>query len=494
MDADHYTERAAECTARRDRLAAELATITERITAAPDDPGLAERARNLQRGITLLDAEIAEHHHTADRYRHLERLAANPSAHEDGVNVRTMPIPGRATTGGRATHHIPGGTVDTSPITTAAIEARDAALRAIDGHRDTLTPAAADRLDAIVRGDDVRSLNARYLAAVADPAYLRAWCEIVADASGAHLRMSAEEQAAVHTVREIEAVRALAEGTLAAGGYAIPFTLDPSVILTSAGASNPVRRLARVVTIGSREWHGVSSDGVTASFSAELAEVADGTPTLAGPIIRAEKAHAFVPYSIEVGEDWGTLQSEMARLFADAKDNLEATKMLTGAGSASNEPQGVLTGLGTAQRVYTAGTATLAVGDPYLLREALPARFMGRAAFAAHPTTLDRIYRFVGGGSTEPPVMATRDGGILGTQTEEWSAMDSATTSGQKVLVYGDFQTGYVIADRVGGQVELIPHLMGDNQRPIGARGMYYYWRVGAGVVAPQAFRYMEVR
>ena len=43
-------------------------------------------------------------------------------------------------------------------------------------------------------------------------------------------------------------------------------------------------------------------------------------------VISTEKATSFIPFSIEIGQDWGALQTEMARLLSDAKDVLEATK------------------------------------------------------------------------------------------------------------------------------------------------------------------------
>jgi HK97 family phage major capsid protein len=72
--------------------------------------------------------------------------------------------------------------------------------------------------------------------------------------------------------------RALAEGTGSSGGFAIPITIDPSVILTGSGALNPVREVARVLTVGTREWRGVSSDGVTAGYVAEAVEATDASP------------------------------------------------------------------------------------------------------------------------------------------------------------------------------------------------------------------------
>jgi predicted phage gp36 major capsid-like protein len=77
---------------------------------------------------------------------------------------------------------------------------------------------------------------------------------------------------------------------------AIPFTLDPSILLTSNGALNPIREVARVIQIATREWKGVSSAGVTASYDAEASEVSDDTPTLAQPTITSAMGRAFVPF------------------------------------------------------------------------------------------------------------------------------------------------------------------------------------------------------
>jgi hypothetical protein len=43
---------------------------------------------------------------------------------------------------------------------------------------------------------------------------------------------------------------------------------------------------------------------------------------MAAPTATVTKAHAFVPFSIEVDQDWGALEAEMGKLFQDAKDDL----------------------------------------------------------------------------------------------------------------------------------------------------------------------------
>src|SRR5262249_32083217 len=92
--------------------------------------------------------------------------------------------------------------------------------------------------------------------------------------------------------------------------------------------------------------------------------------------ISTERASSFIPFSIEIGQDWGALQSEMARLLQDAKDTLEATKFTLGTGT--NEPFGLITG---ATNLYTAASPTaLAVADLYGLDTALAPRFRRNAS------------------------------------------------------------------------------------------------------------------
>jgi HK97 family phage major capsid protein len=284
----------------------------------------------------------------------------------------------------------------------------------------------------------------------------------------------------------------MAEGTGNLGGFGIPFTLDPAILLTSAGAINPLRQVARIIPITTREWRGVSSAGVTASYDAEALEVSDDSPTpLAQPTVTAAMGRAFVPFPMELEDDWNGLAAELQRLIADGRDVLDATAYLTGSGT--NEPAGVLTGLTTTQRVQTAGAGAFAIADVYSLKQALPARFQPGAAFLAHPNRFDTIFRFVGGNSAEPPLLPTRDGPLVGKPAYEWSTMATPTTTGTKLMLYGNFREGYVIVDRLGMSAEIVPHLFGATNRfPTGQRGLFARWRSGGAVVNANALRYLE--
>lgn len=47
----------------------------------------------------------------------------------------------------------------------------------------------------------------------------------------------------------------------------------------------------------------------------------------------------------------------------------------------------------------------------------------------------------------------------------------------------------YVVTQRVGSSVELIPHLFGANRRPTGQRGAWLWARYGADSINDAAFR-----
>lgn len=369
----------------------------------------------------------------------------------------------------------------------------DRALRVLDRSAE-LSAAAVDRLDRLVRRDG-RGALARYVAAVADEEYASAWFTILAHPRDAHLRLSPAEYHALLTVNRIVAERALSEG-IPGGGYAVPFTLDPTLIFTSDKAADPLRALCRVESGFTKTWKGVATEGVSASFAAEGDEVGDGTPTLAQPTCDAERAHAFVPFSIELEGDWPGIARELARAFTEAKDAVEAAAFTLGDGVAPN-PIGIVTAVaaydGGSSLVSTDGSGAFAVGDLWSLKAALPARYVPTSGLLANPTILDKTFRFGAPNGSEAIVMPDRAGPVFGRPAYESSAMDSATTAGKQIVLYGDFSR-FLIYDRIGMQVDLVPHLVGANHRPTGQRGVYAYWRTGTALLDGNAFRLLKVK
>jgi HK97 family phage major capsid protein len=98
--------------------------------------------------------------------------------------------------------------------------------------------------------------------------------------------------------------RAMNVGTGSAGGFAVPFQLDNTIVPTSNLSINPFRRIARQELITSNEWRVPTSPGGSAGYAAEATEASDNSATpLAQPAFVLNRAEYFVPVSRELDQD-----------------------------------------------------------------------------------------------------------------------------------------------------------------------------------------------
>ncbi len=72
--------------------------------------------------------------------------------------------------------------------------------------------------------------------------------------------------------------------------------------------------------------------------------------------------------------------------------------------------------------------------------------------------------------------------------------MAVVTTTGAFPLLFGDF-SNYLIVDRVGMNMELVPTLFGaaQGQFPTGRRGYFAWWRNNAVILNANAFRLLKI-
>lgn len=291
-----------------------------------------------------------------------------------------------------------------------------------------------------------------------------------------------------------EQMRAALSLTDANGGYLVPFTLDPTVILTNDGTANPFRQTATVKTIVTDNWNGVSSAGVTAEWTAEAAEAADASPTFAQPSITPARADAYVQGSYEVLADSG-FASELGTLLADAKDRLEGTAFATGNGT--NKPFGVVTTLvADSKTVASAATDTFAVADVYSTQVAVPPRHRSKAVWFANAAIINRIRQFdtAGGSSFWANLGAGVPENLLGRPIYESSDFDGVINASQENYVLANIDMSqYYIVDRVGMTVLYEPMVKGSNRRPTGEAGWFAMWRVGGKFVNSNGGRILNV-
>jgi HK97 family phage major capsid protein len=375
---------------------------------------------------------------------------------------------------------------------------RDNALRAIEQHRFPGSPSreaaqtAVEKLLDTVTDDRNGELPRRILA-TGSPGYTRVFGEAMRVGNPGMLSGRDRD------------ILALGESPDSAGGFAVPFQLDPTIVLTSSGGVSPLRDIARIEKIVGKEYDLVTSAGVTAHRVAEAATASDDSPTLAQPTVRAERVQGFIPFSIELQGDWNALQAQMLGLLADAKALEEAdaggatTGFLLGTGT---PPQagGIITTMPVGSQVASGTVNTFQLSDIFKVKNAVGNRFRPRGQWMASSAIYDLCRQF---GTSIANIWAESlqvgvPSKLIGYGVNEASAMAVVTTTGAFPLLFGAFDQ-YLIVDSVGMNMELVPQLVQQvvagtgPARPTGQRGYFAWWRNNAVIVNANAFRLLKI-
>lgn len=421
------------------------------------------------------------------RSAYLEEQARQPEQREDGAVFHTR-RPGAVT--GNDIYDLTTIRSSFADPTQARTELHDRAKRSIETavfpNGRLRREDAQAHVEELLDGSDTRDGElARLILTTGSPRYR------------SQFRKYLTGQIGTDTMKE--EVRAFQTSTT---GIPIPYTLDPTLLPVSSSVVNPLRAISNVSQIvGSNEWRGLTAAAITASRVAAETEATDNTPTLAQPVVPTSKAHCFVPFDIEAGQDWANMDSEMARLIADAKDDEEATAFATGNGTPPN-PSGVVTGATGATAASTGLTITAA--NLYALEAALAPRARPHAQWIANRAMYNiirgldtaggaQLWVRIGDQVGNAPAAEGGNGNtglrLLGYPVNELSTMSATVVNSTKIMILGNFQY-FKIVDRVGLTIELVPHIFGATARyPIGQRGFYAYWRNGSKVLDPIGFR-----
>ena len=368
------------------------------------------------------------------------------------------------------------------------MELRDAALAMLDRDGKDLAVRQGDHVEKLLRtknGNTDGTVIAKRMLLTENDAYRSAFAKAVTSAAPA---WTTEE------ARAISEFRAMSGGTDTAGGFGVPVLIDPSIILTSGAAAAPVLDLARIVTITTDEWKGVSSAGVSWSYDSEGAETSDDSPTLAQPTVPVYTARGFIPYSIEIGEDYPSFAAEMRRLLDAGYIDLVAQQTITG-----STPTGIFTALDATTNVEVVVTTDGLFGAVDLLKvwKSLPERYRGNATWIMSTDVENEIRTFSANDTGAYYTVNLTQGGIGNlfgrpVRTTDYAPEFTGTTGAANILVVGDF-SNFLVAQRAGMSIELIPHLFGTtNGRPTGQRGWFAYARHGFDSVNDLGFRLLQ--
>ena len=143
----------------------------------------------------------------------------------------------------------------------------------------------------------------------------------------------------------------------------------------------------------------------------------------------------------------------------------------------------------------SATTDVFAIEDIFALFDALPARYQSTATWLANPLIYNEIRQMGDAGSPAPFISELKEEALIKRPMAVSSYVDGTYGSGDNyVLAVGAFNTGFVIADRIGLQVEMIPHLFATgSNRPSGQRGIFAFFRMGSDSVSDGSFAILNV-
>ena len=369
-------------------------------------------------------------------------------------------------------------------------ELRDRALEVVETEGRDLAPRQLDHLDKLLRSRNAEvdgSVIARRLILSETDDYRSAFRKAVTDTAPVFTPDEA------HAVAEF---RAATEGTGSAGGFGVPVLIDPTIILTSGAADAPILAISRMVTITTDAWKGVSSSGVSWSYDAESAVVSDDAPAFAQPTIPVYMARGFVPYSIELGQDYPGFADEMAMLLGQGFVDLVAKQSCTGSGVAS--PTGIFTAMvnATNSPAHVTVTTVGALGavDVRAAWSSLPERYRPRATWVMSPSVLAKVSAFGNGlALSDFTVNLLADGTSVLTGrpvvVTDYAPSFTGTTGAENFAVVGDFSR-FVVVQRAGMQVELVPTIFdASTARPTGSRAWFATARHGHSVSDANGFR-----
>lgn len=297
--------------------------------------------------------------------------------------------------------------------------------------------------------------------------------------------------------------KALSIGTDTEGGYAVPEELDRTIDRLLAKVS-PVRRVAKVIEIGSSQYKKLINTGGTTSgwvgeedARAETAapSFAEVAPPLGEIYANPAATQAMLDDAFFNVEDW--LAEELATEFAEQ----EGAAFISGDGS--NKPKGFLSytnssaadsarAFGVLQYVPTGADAAFAASDPsdalVDLVYALRAPYRDKAVFMMNTNILADIRKFKDTEGTylwRPGLDAGQPATLMGYPVEEAADMPDAA-SGSLSVAFGNFERGYTVTDRMGTRILRDPF----TNKPY----VHFYTtkRVGGGVVNSEAIKLLK--
>lgn len=284
------------------------------------------------------------------------------------------------------------------------------------------------------------------------------------------------------------------------GGYVVPAEMDRTISRV-LGQVSTMRQLARVVSIGTREFSTlVNQGGANANWVGEEdARAATNTPKLAEITIQAMEMYANPGVTQRLLDDsWLNIEQWLADEISQTFAETEGLAFISGDGN--KKPRGILSYPTVANASYAWGklgftvsgaAAAFASSNPtdalIQLYYSLKAGYRNGASFLTSDAVLGTIRQFKDGQGNYiwAPPTADMPGTVLGKPVYTDDNMPALGANAFPVA-FGNFARGYLIADRMGTRVLRDPY----TNKPFVQ--FYTTKRVGGGVVNYEAIKLLK--
>jgi HK97 family phage major capsid protein len=290
---------------------------------------------------------------------------------------------------------------------------------------------------------------------------------------------------------EADEVRALTVSVDANGGYLAPEQfvreLDRNLVLFS-----PIRSVARVTPASAGEIILPKRVGtMTASWGGETTPSTATQPSYGQQKIYVYELKCYVDVSNTLLEDSAfDLENELAFDFAEEFGRAEGAAFLGGDGT--GKPKGLLTD--TDVEVIDNDGESLNADLMIDMFHALPTAYAARATWAMNRSTIGKVRKLqnASGYLWQDAITQGNPATFLGRPVVEMPDVPDTSEGdvGDNVaVIFGDFQSGFRIFDRVNLSVLRDPY----SQQVNGLVRFHARRRVGGAVTKPEAFKFLKL-
>ncbi|MGV8831250.1 MAG: phage major capsid protein [Devosia sp.] len=273
------------------------------------------------------------------------------------------------------------------------------------------------------------------------------------------------------------------------GGYLAPAEMSSEIIEDLIEVS-PIRSLASVRNITSPSVKYPKRTGITnAQWEGELEESEESTVTFGQSEVTARKLMTFVDISNELlADSGGTAEAEVRRALADDFGQKEGLAFLSGDGV--KQPEGMMTNSDIPE--FLNGHATIVSPDKLIgMMYSLPGPYRNNGSWLINGTALGVIRTLKdtnGAYIWQPGLQAGQPSTLLGRPVVEAVDMPDIA-SGTFPIMFGDFNRGYRIVDRLAMSVLVNPYSLATK----GVTRIHATRRVGGRVIQPAALRKLKM-